>query len=283
MWGTDLGPVPNLRRSNSSLCKKRGPQFLFNSSEKASGQWPAARRRVRLSPWHPATTEGAFPAGQRLLPGGPQPRKALEERTGQDGSARFVPSPDPGDTQSLSVLGPGPHSQKAVTPTSLCCDFPSSGQAPAQPRSWAKVTEGPGRDHGTGTLKRHRPLWRARGPLGPASRQHQGTRPLPPCPRRPQDGGAGVQTGAAQVQVASRTRAHTHALLRPESTPVCPLRGRTTLGCPGRARPPESESKQSTLELAGEGRVSREDGRLAWPRSSDHLEPTAEKPQLVDR
>lgn len=56
MWGTDLGPVPNLRRSNSSLCKKRGPQFLFNSSEKASGQWPAARRRVRLSPWHPATT-----------------------------------------------------------------------------------------------------------------------------------------------------------------------------------------------------------------------------------
>ncbi|XP_011374673.1 transient receptor potential cation channel subfamily M member 2 [Pteropus vampyrus] len=34
MWGTDLGPVPNLRRSNSSLCKKRGPQFLFNGSEK---------------------------------------------------------------------------------------------------------------------------------------------------------------------------------------------------------------------------------------------------------
>lgn len=282
MWGTDLGPVPNLRRSNSSLCKKRGPQFLFNSSEKASGQWPAARRRVCLSPVAPGDHRGAFPAGQRLLPWGPQPRKALEERTGQDGSARFVPSPDPGDTQSLSVLGPGPHSQKAVTPT-LCSDIPSSGQAPAQPRSWTTVTEGPGHDHGTGTLKRHRPLWRARGPLGPASRQHQGTPPLPPCPRRPQDGGAGVQTGAAQVQVASRTHAHTHALLRPESTPVCPLRGRTTPGCPGCARPPEFKSEQSPSELAGEGRVSREDGRLAWPRSSDHLEPTAEKPQLVDR
>ncbi|ELK03575.1 Transient receptor potential cation channel subfamily M member 2 [Pteropus alecto] len=35
-WGTDLGPVPNLRRSNSSLCKKRGPQFLFDGSEKKS-------------------------------------------------------------------------------------------------------------------------------------------------------------------------------------------------------------------------------------------------------
>lgn len=42
MWGTDLGPVPNLRRSNSSLCKKRGPQFLFNGSEKVSVQWPVA-------------------------------------------------------------------------------------------------------------------------------------------------------------------------------------------------------------------------------------------------
>lgn len=261
MWGTDLGPVPNLRRSNSSLCKKRGPQFLFNSSEKASGQWPAAWRRVRLSPWHPATTGGAFPAGQRLLPGGPQPRKALEERTGQDGSARFVPSPDPGDTQSLSVLGPGPHSQKAVTPT-LCSDFPSSGQAPAQPRSWATVTEGPGHDHGMGTLKRHRPLWQARGPLGPASRQHQGTPPLPPCPRRPQDGGAGVQTGA-QPKFRSRPG---HALTcTPSSDPSprpCALCGgarpRAALGVLGRPSPVRAEPLG-----AGWGGASVQGGRSA--------------------
>ncbi|XP_036094011.1 transient receptor potential cation channel subfamily M member 2 isoform X3 [Rousettus aegyptiacus] len=33
-WGTDLGPVLNLQRSSSSLCKKRGLQFLLDSSEK---------------------------------------------------------------------------------------------------------------------------------------------------------------------------------------------------------------------------------------------------------
>ncbi|KAM5275432.1 transient receptor potential cation channel subfamily M member 2 isoform 10-T14 [Hipposideros larvatus] len=31
---TDLGSAPNLRRNNSSLCKKRRPQYLFNSCEK---------------------------------------------------------------------------------------------------------------------------------------------------------------------------------------------------------------------------------------------------------
>lgn len=108
-WGTDLGPVLNLQRSSSSLCKKRGLQFLLDSSEKVSVQGPAARSPQR----------GAFPAGQRLLPWGPQPRKAPEERTGQNGRARFVPSLAPGDAQSLSVLGPGPDSQKAVAPDLL--------------------------------------------------------------------------------------------------------------------------------------------------------------------
>lgn len=42
-WGTDLGPVLNLQRSSSSLCKKRGLQFLLDSSEKVSVQGPAAR------------------------------------------------------------------------------------------------------------------------------------------------------------------------------------------------------------------------------------------------
>lgn len=41
----DLGLVPNLRRSNSSLCRSRRSQYLFNSCEKVGFLRGSARGR----------------------------------------------------------------------------------------------------------------------------------------------------------------------------------------------------------------------------------------------
>lgn len=108
-WGTDLGPVLNLQRSSSSLCKKRGLQFLLDSSEKVSVQGPAPGRH----------SEGRFLLGRDSRPGGRSPgrlRKREQDRMVGPGSSFSLA---PGDAQSLSVLGPGPDSQKAVAPDLL--------------------------------------------------------------------------------------------------------------------------------------------------------------------
>lgn len=49
----DLGLVPHLRRSNSSLCRNRRSQYLFSSCEKV-GVWSGSAR----APWGPVTTAG---------------------------------------------------------------------------------------------------------------------------------------------------------------------------------------------------------------------------------
>lgn len=139
--------------------------------------------------------EGRFLLGRDSCPGGCSPGrlwKREQDRMVVPGSS----PPQPLGTHDrflFLVLG---QTHRRLSPlTSLCSDFPSSGQAPAQPKSWATLTEGPGHDRGTGTLKRHSPLWRARGHLGLVSCQHRGT-PSPATlpPSRPQGGGAGIQT-----------------------------------------------------------------------------------------
>lgn len=79
-WGTDLGPVLNLQRSSSSLCKKRGLQFLLDSSEKVSVQGPAPGRH----------SEGRFLLGRDSRPGGRSPgrlRKREQDRMVGPGSS----------------------------------------------------------------------------------------------------------------------------------------------------------------------------------------------------
>ena len=66
----DLGTVPSLRRSNSSLRKVRRSQNLFGNSEKVGFRWPAGPPPPGPPEpwWGTATTQGwvCFLLGQRL-------------------------------------------------------------------------------------------------------------------------------------------------------------------------------------------------------------------------
>lgn len=70
----DLGLGPNLRRSNSSLCRSRRSQYLFNSCEKVGFPWPSDRRRGDV-PWGRNSRSGRCslegPEGTRTGENGP--------------------------------------------------------------------------------------------------------------------------------------------------------------------------------------------------------------------